>query len=541
MRKLATKTALGFYLVASLLPGSTQAQRKEPSARVDKPRLILLISVDQLGRDIFGRMRPLFRDGLKLLLDRGVDFPNTEIRYAITETAPGHATLSTGMHPRRHGIIGNWWLEPGEPAEVLSVDDDVHDKSPGKLLRSTLGDWLKTHDPGSKVVAASSKDRSAIFLGGRQADAAVWFDEEIGQLISSTYYQRKPWLEDFDSLDFTSSYFGRQWMPLPLEPDQLEGLEIEEVDMGPRQRVFPHAVGPPQIAPAEDFYDGLWDSPWLDDLLARFAHQALRAEDLGTDSSVDLLALSFSASDAVGHDWGPNSREHVDVLLRLDKLLGELFDYIDRTVGLEHTIVALSADHGAVPAPEVRRKRGEKGERPSTETITCVQSAGRRLAEAHGVDRWMIAGPVLDPELEARTGLSRQDLEARTAAELEKCPSVENVWTRSELLAEHAEDPIQQMFANSFNPERSPDFLIQFEEYFMNSLRLFTTHGTVYTYDREVPLLILAPGLEPRTVDQPVATIDLAPTLASLAGIPYPEDLDGTDLTPLMLRSAGSD
>ncbi len=521
-------------MVASLFGLPSRAQVRETDSRADRPRLILLISVDQLGSDIFGRMRPVFRDGFKLLLDRGVDFPNTEIKHAITETAPGHATLSTGMHPRRHGIIGNWWLEPGEPEKIWSVDDDEHDKSPIKLLRSTLGDWLKRQDPGSRVIAASAKDRSAILLGGHHADTAVWFDDEVGQLISSTYYEQQAWLADFDSLGFASNYFGRQWTPLPLEPEQLEGLEIEEVDMGPRQRVFPHAPGPPQIAPAEDFYDGLWDSPWLDDLLARFAYQALRAVELGADDSIDLLALGFSASDAVGHDWGPNSREHVDVLLRLDKLLGELFDHIDRTVGLEHTIVALSADHGAVPAPEVRRKRGEKGERPSTETITCVQSAGRRLAEAHGVDRWMIAGPVLDPDLEVRTGLGRQELEARTAVEVEKCPSVVKVWTRTELLAEPAVDPIQQMFVNTFHPERSPDFLIQFEEHFMKSRSLFTTHGTVYPYDREVPLLIMAPELEPRVVNQPVATVDVAPTLAALAGVPYPDDLDGTDLTPLM-------
>ena len=265
--------------------------------------------------------------------------------------------------------------------------------------------------------------------------------------------------------------------------------------------------------------------------------QAIRAEGLGDDSSTDLLALSFSASDSVGHDWGPNSREHVDVLLRLDRLLGDLFDLIDRGIGLERTIVALTADHGSVPAPEVRRKRGEKGERPSSESILCVQGAGRRLAERHGVDRWLVAGPFLEVGLEEQTGLSREQLEQQTAAEVEQCPSVAKVWTRSLLIAGASADETQRLFANSFHAERSPDFLIQFDEYVMTSRTMFTTHGTVYRYDRRVPILILAPGVAPASIDRPVATADIAPTLAALTGVPYPDDLDGTDLTPLLERA----
>ncbi len=532
MGRLVTYGVVALCMVMSLFPISVQAQQ----ARSDEPRLILVISVDQLGSDMFDRMRPVFRHGFRRLLDEGVDFSNAEHRHAITETAVGHASIATGVYPRRHGIIGNWWLEAGEPEKVWSIDDDEDDDSPRKLLASTLGDWLKDHDRAGKVIAASAKDRAAIMLGGREADVAVWYDDEPGLLVSSTYYEYPSWLDDFNSLGIAAGYFGEVWTPLPLEASELEGLEIEKVDLGPRQRRRPYAPGSLDIAPAEDFYDSLWDSPWLDDLLARFAHYAIQAEGLGSDGSIDLLALGFSASDTVGHDWGPNSREKVDVLLRLDRLLGELFDLVDRRVGLNRTIVAVTSDHGSVTAPEVRWKRGGEAGRPTSQIVHCLQSVGRRLADSHGVERWLIAGPVLAPELEAKTGLSRSELESKTAAAIEECPSVTAVWTRDELIEPVASDPIQRLYFNSFNPDRSPDFLIQFDEYFMKSRRLFTSHGTVYPYDRKVPLLIMAPGIEPGTVDQPVATVDLAPTLASLAGIPYPDDLDGGDLTPLMPR-----
>ncbi|MEJ2084191.1 MAG: alkaline phosphatase family protein [Acidobacteriota bacterium] len=524
--------------VVALGPTLVRAEVDEPAASDETPRLIVLISVDQLGSELFTRMQPTFSGGFRLLLDRGTEFRKAEYRHAKTETAPGHATIATGTHPSRHGIIGNWWLERGDPEELLSVDDEQYDKSPHKLVRSTLGDWLKDHAETAKVIAASAKDRSAILLGGKSADLAVWFDDESGRLVTSPYYAGATWLESFDSRRLADEFFGRMWTPLPVPADELERLEIEEVDRGPREHGFPHASGPLDLAAAEDFYDGLWDSPWLDELIIRLALEVMRTQDLGSDDAVDLLALGFSASDSVGHDWGPNSREQIDVMLRLDRLLGELFDQIDQTVGLGRTIVALTSDHGSVPAPEVRQKRGEKGEAPGAETVQCIQSVGRRLAEAHGVERWLVAGPFLDNDLEKLTGLSRKELELRTAAAAEECPSVARVWTRGELMNGDAGDVTQQLFANSFFADRSPDFLIQFDEYFMTSRSMFTTHGTVYPYDRRVPILIMAPGVLAGPVNRPVAPIDIAPTLAALAGVPYPDDLDGTDLTRLLTRTA---
>jgi len=542
MQRLVTRNRwISSWLMASAIvglgPTLVRAEVDEPAASDETPRLIVLISVDQLGSELFTRMQPTFSGGFRLLLDRGTEFRKAEYRHAKTETAPGHATIAAGTHPSRHGIIGNWWLERGDPEELLSVDDEQYDKSPRKLARSTLGDWLKDHAEAAKVIAASAKDRSAILLGGRSADLAVWFDDESGRLVSSPYYAQPMWFESFDSRRLADELFGRIWTPLPLTGDDLEQLQIEEVDRGPREHGFPHVPGPLDLAPEEDFYDGLWDSPWLDEIVARFALEAIRSENLGADEAVDLLALSFSASDSVGHDWGPNSREQIDVLLRLDRLLGELFDQIDEVVGLGRTIVALTSDHGSVPAPEVLWTRGEKGEFPSAETVQCVQSVGRRLAEAHGVERWLEAGPFLDNDLEKRTGLARSELELRTAAEAGKCPSVARVWTRGELMAAEPGDEIQQLFANSFFADRSPDFLIQFDEYFMTSRRMFTTHGTVYPYDRRVPILIMAPGVLTGPVNRPVAPIDIAPTLAALAGVPYPDDLDGTDLTLLLTRT----
>jgi arylsulfatase A-like enzyme len=288
------------------------------------------------------------------------------------------------------------------------------------------------------------------------------------------------------------------------------------------------SIGPPRPAPDGSFYAAVRDSPWWDEYLAQLARFVIEAEDLGVDGNTDLLALSFSAADYVGHDHGPNSREYVDVLLRLDRTLGELLDFVDEWVGLDNTIVGLSADHGVVPVPEVRRSQGLPGRRVTSETIRCLQSVGNHLAETHGVERWLIPGPRLAPGLEEATGRTRSELEEETAALLEQCPAVESVWTGSELLQEAVEsDHDRWLYANCYYPARSPDFLIQFEEYFMPSVGNVTTHGSPYSYDTHVPLVILAPGLAPEALEIPVRTVDLAPTLATLAGIPIPREVDG--------------
>jgi len=487
--------------------------------------------VDQFSADELARMSPLFTGGFRTLLDRGVSFTQAYHAHALTETAPGHATLATGSFPSHHGIVSNWWIQEGSLVSQWAIDDDLYDESPQELERTALGDWIKAKYPDSKVFSASGKDRAAILMGGKQADGALWYDEEIGGYETSEYYVEPEWLDHFNDQRLLDVRFGQMWEPLPLAPETVGVLQLQKLDFGPLLNELPMSIGPPRPAPDETFYSAVRDSPWWDEYLAQLARFMIEAEDLGRDGNPDLLALSFSAADYVGHDHGPNSREYVDVLLRLDHTFGELLDFVDERVGLDSTIVGLSSDHGVVPVPEVRHSQGLPGRRVTSATIRCLQGVGNQLAESHGVERWLIPGPRLAPGLEEATGRARPELEEETAALLEQCPAVESVWTGSELLQEVAEsDHDRWLYANCYYPERSPDFLIQFEEYFMSSVSSVTTHGSPYAYDTHVPLMVLAPGLAPEALDIPVRTVDLAPTLANLAGIPIPREVDGRAL-----------
>ena len=532
---------LGFAACRSVGSSSvaTAGSATPPVAGVadDAPRLILLIAIDQFGSAEFERLEPFFTAGFRTLLDRGVVFPKAHHDHARTETGPGHATISTGRYPRHHGIVSNWWVEDGEPDLLWVSEDEEHSKSPRRLQSTTLGDWLKSSYPDGKVFAAAGKARAAVMLGGKQADAAFWYEEEEGHFETSSYYREPEWFTAFNEDRWLDRFQGELWEPLPLSPEAIERLGVVDFDWGPLRPGFPHIMGGLRPAPVENFYDDAWATPWLDEYLAVLAAETIEQEALGADESPDLLALSFSAPDYIGHRFGPHSREYVDALLRLDRTLGELFDLVDERVGLQRVAIALTADHGVVEAPEIRKLRGQPAHRVDWQDFQCVKQADGQLAEKYGVERWMIVGSVLAPGLPGLTGRSRAELEEEMAALIEQCPRVEAVWTRTELMAAQAagvgraEDEELWLFANSYFPGRSADVMIRFEEYMMRSSGSATTHGTSYLYDRQVPVLLLAPGMASGRHDDYLATVDVAPTLAGLAGLAVPEAVDGRDLS----------
>ena len=548
---LATMAALLSCLVVfgcqSPSVDQVAAGAKEPAAPASDaappptgtPRLVLLIVIDQFGSAEFERIEPFFTDGFRRLIDNGVVFSRGIHQHAATETGPGHATISTGHFPRNHGIVNNWFVEPGLPELIWAGDDDEHDKSPHRLMVPALGDWLKERYPTAKVFTASAKARAAIMLGGKHADTAFWWEEENGHLESSTYYEVPDWFESFNEQRLAARFYAKVWNPLPLSPEDLQRLKVESLDLGPLRPSFPHVFGGLRPAPVETFYDDLWGSPWLDMHLAQLAHTILEKEQLGTDEVPDLLALSFSVSDIIGHRFGPNSREYVDILLRQDKLVGEILSQIDSQVGLDQTLVVLTSDHGVVPAPEILQHWGKPGARVDWQTIHCVQQATLDLAEKHGVEEWLIAGSYLAPGLSEQTGLSEIELEQATARRLEECPAVEKVWTDSELTDPEAkilpsdENDERWLFANSYYPGRSAEFQIRYREYLMRSRGSVTTHGTSYLYDRQVPIVFMMPGTPGSRRAQSIATVDIAPTIGAVLGLTVPDDVDGQDRTPL--------
>lgn len=506
--------------------------RREAPPPEGVPRLVLFLVLDQGRAEYLERYRPLLTGGLGRLLEESVVFTDAHHHHAATYTAPGHATLATGLHPSHHGLVGNGWYDR-EGHWIYCVGDDEDGRSPRNLLAPTLGDWIKAASPRSKVFAASGKDRSAILTAGLEADGAFWWDWEEGGFTSSSYYRggAPAWLGDLDPADFATAGFGELWEPLPEVAAAGPELGVEPLAGGPFHGTFPHALGDLDLAPGDGYFEEVYDSPRLDARLARFARALIEGEDLGGDGYVDFLGLSFSALDTVGHDYGPHSPEVLDTLLRLDRLLGELLDFLDRRIGLDRVVISLSADHGVAPVPERQAAHGLPGRRIAPADAVCVQGVGRGLDRRFGPGPWLLPGRLLDLERMRQEGVDRGELEAELRRLLEACPGVRRVWLASELTGEGSasDEPFRQLFAHSYHPDRSPDLALQLDEGYMPYRHVATNHGSPYPYDTHVPWLLRLPVPAPARITDRVYTVDVAPTLTGILGIEAPADLDGTD------------
>jgi arylsulfatase A-like enzyme len=271
------------------------------------------------------------------------------------------------------------------------------------------------------------------------------------------------------------------------------------------------------------------------------ARDLVTSQGLGTHEHPDLLALGFSALDMVGHVFGPDSPEYLDTILRLDRELGELFDFLEDHLGGDGLVIALSSDHGVLPIPESPTPHDEPGRHFTTADVTCMQNAGKRLSDRLGQGDWLLSDGYLDRALIAAGGLDEEEVERAMADILESCDAVEKVWTRSELTSvEPPPHPLTGLVVNNYHPQRSPDLFLQLKPGILGWIGRGTTHGSPYEYDRHVPMIFMLPGGDHRQVTRPVRTVDLAPTLAAIMGLTPPEGVDGRDLTPWIFSSASN-
>ena len=522
--------------------------------RLDSPRLVLILSVDQLRGDYPDRFAPAFAaGGFRRLLAEGVIFENAHQDHANTSTGPGHASISTGAYPSRSGIVNNQWYEENGSKAVYCVRDetsavlrsgDVADsavrsgtgRSPRNLLVTALADWVKEASSRSKAFSVSRKDRASILMGGLNGDAAYWYDDVSGQFVSSSYYMdRLPkWVVRFNNRRIPATYFGKLWTPLPRAPASAGSVKPTPTDFGWFQLGFPHAMGRVATSPDASFFTAFGRTPMMDAYMVNFAKELIVAERLGTDDHVDFLSLSFSVLDSVGHEYGPHSPEVFDTMRRLDAQLAELFSFIDGKVGLSRTLIALSSDHGVADLPEYSSKMGKNGHRLDAEDIACLQQKSQEFAGIYGEEEeWFINGYHLNYFAISEHNLLRKEVEADAARLFAECSYVRKVWTRTELLEPEKdnEDPFLALFRRSFHPDRSPDLSFQMEKYHVGSSGAGTSHGSPYRYDTHVPVIFWLPGVAPARISQRVATVDIAPTVASLLGISTPPDLDGRDLS----------
>jgi hypothetical protein len=502
-----------------------------PAQRPDGPdiRLILLIVVDQFRYDYLTRFRTEYTGGIKRLLTDGAVFTDANLEHYPTVTAIGHATMLSGATPSVSGIIGNDWFDRETGATVTSVSDpsvkpigsSKEEESPRRLLVGTIGDELKMASRAAKgainaprVFGVSLKDRSAILPVGRGADAAYWWDTTSGSFVTSTYYvaEAPQWVRDFNERRPADTHAGGSWTTLSMPSVSL--------------RKFPDERG-------AELYTAVYGSPFGNDLLLDFAGELLSREQLGMRNATDLLSVSFSSNDSVGHTYGPDSPQVLDIAVRTDQSIARLLTQVDKTVGLQHTLVVFTTDHGVAPVPESLRDRGLPGGRMTNkELFEPIQQA---LANKFGDGKWLMAtagsSPYLNYELIDKLQLDVVDVRRIAAAAAIKVPHVARVYTRDQLLrGEVQDDRIGSRVLRGFNAQRSGDLEIILEPYWMRQAQ-GTTHGTPYNYDAHIPLILMGRRIRAGEYSDPVALNDLAPTLATLLGIEIPAGSSGRVLT----------
>ena len=555
--------------VSLLVIAPARGQRRPSVGAAPRPRLVLLIVVDQFRYDYLTRYGDLFgQKGIGRLLREGANWTEANYDHMPTFTAPGHSVLLTGAWPSLTGIVANEWYEQTTGRRVKSVTDESTDMlagrpgekgySPRRLLCSTVGDELRlAANDRSKVIGVSAKNRSAILPAGRRATAAYWFSEETGNMISSTYYfDRLPdWVTRFNGRRVADSWFRARWDRLLPESEYLKRTGKDDVPWENLDKIsndtnfFPHIITGGDATPGRLFYKALTHSPFSNDLLETFAEEAISNENLGADGDTDVLSVSFSANDYVGHRFGTNSQEAMDMTLRVDRQIGTLLDFVDTRVGLQNTIVILTADHGSSPVPELAALQKLPGRRWQKSDLFKLVADGlkakygrrdrpaadyiRTFTSKQEIQEGLLNGNFyLNRAALNRDGISLDECE-RTVGELAmQLPGVARFFTRTELERGQIpnNDDVARRVLHGFYSQRSGDVIVVFEPYTIlldpeedpADSYSTATHGSPYSYDTHVPLIIMGRSFSPGKYPQPATPADLAPTLAHVLNVQAP-------------------
>jgi hypothetical protein len=504
------------------------------------PKLVVVIVIDQFRADYLERYRDQFGEGgFRLLLDHGANFTDCNYDYANTRTAPGHATLFTGTYSDGHGIAANEWWDQKKKRMVTSVEDDetkivglggdsAESKvgaSPHNLLADTLGDELKLATQGqSRVFSLSLKDRAAVLPGGFAADGAYWIDPKSGAWITSTYYRPElpKWAQDFNSGNRAAKYWDRDW----------------KNKNGDLLRSTAHRKG----KKGEDagFYEVIGSTPFANEYEFEFAKELVVYENLGGGQATDLLAISLSPNDILGHQVGPDSPEMAAMALALDRELADFFNFLGHQIGLANVWIALSADHGVSALPDAAKKLripaanldGAKLETQINTSLTAKVSPG------HPATYIKFDYPLawLDQDAFTAAHIKERDAEAAVGEAMQQA-GLRDYFTKSQLAEGKVPDTaIGKKFLHSYSPEGSWYVMGVPEPYTVGPAK-GTDHASPYTYDTHVPLAFYGLPFRPGTYRTHAEPVDMAATLASLLGINAPTHSVGRVLTEALVLS----
>lgn len=535
-------------------------------------RLVLQLTVDGLRADLISRNLGKFGEGgFRYLIDEGTVFANAHYQHSNTETIVGHATLATGAHPSVHGMTGNVWYDAEADELAYNIEDpdspilpvreqrqsgDQVDpsqllarttgRSPLTLLAETFADKLLAYSAGrSRVFAISGKDRSAVALAGR-GGKAFWMSTDSGDFVTSSwYYTAYPdWVANWNAQRKAKSYAGSQWTLLKEKDSYLLAAQDDrpyETDLRGFGRTFPHRFGD-----GDDklLYTQLIASPNGDALLADFAENLILAENLGQGPAVDYLSVSFSGLDAVNHFFGPASLENEDMILQLDRTLARLLAFVDNRIGLENTLIVLSADHGIAEMPEYMTERGFDAGRLTPDVILeAVERISREKFGFGDITKFYYRPYLyLDQDRIRAAGLDPHRSREILAGALTLEPGIHLAATRH-MLEAWPDRKLFNQIRNNYHPVRSGDIYIVQEPYWFNFDKgpVAAMHGSPWNYDTHVPVVFAGPGIPALRVHRRVQPADVAPTLAAILGMTPPASAQGGVLKEVLASSPHPD
>jgi len=537
------------------------------AAETLKPRLVLQITVDQLRGDLLDRNLAHFGDGgFRYLLETGAVYTDAHHRHANTETIVGHVTLATGTDPAVHGMVANLWFDRKTGRPYYNVQDGDYPllsrggvdqsteidptqraattdgRSPNAILTTTISDEISLGiGGGPKVFGVSVKDRGAISMAGHSGKA-YWFSKSEGRFITSSYYMDSypEWVTDWNDSGLVQSYADTSW-DLSDAPESYRFGDADdmewETDFPGYGRAFPHPFGP---ADGRYYTTLLTLSPAGDELTADFARTLIDAEGIGTDEVTDYLSVSFSSTDYVGHIFGPSSLETEDNLRRLDRTIAGLLAFVDERVGLDRTLVVLSADHGAPEVPGYLESLGIKASyfnfddvdrQPAIESLKAEFGVAEELVESFSQPYLYLNETVLEAN-----DLDKATVAGALAAELQKMPGIAYAISSEDLRSgQVAKTAVSEAVLANFHLERSGDIYVVFEPHWFvgefDGLHVASAHGSPWSYDTHVPIVLAGPGIEAARISRRVETVDLAPTIAAYLKIKPPSGARGRVLT----------
>lgn len=517
---------------------------------IERPKLVVGFVVDQMRWDYLYRFYDRFsKGGFKRLVNEGFSVENMLIPYLPTQTACGHSSIYTGSVPALNGIIANSWFDPSIGKNIYCTEDteaktvgstsSAGQMSPKNLKVTTITDELRlaTNFKG-KVVSVSLKDRGSILPGGHAANAAYWFDGQSGNWITSTHYMDKlpTWVNDYNALKPADKFYDRDWNTLyPLNSytnSDADNVSYEGKFRGETTSSFPHLTK--QYIGKN--YELIKSLPYGNTMTIDLAKLAVQNENLGKDEITDFLAISCSATDYVGHQYGPNSMEIEDTYLRLDKDLEELFNYLDKTVGKGNYLFFISADHGVAHAPEFLAKNNIPAERYTTRAMS--KGLDSLLTEKFQLKKSIVGimndQVVFDQKVIENSKFDFTLIKTTAINYLKKQNGVSNAVDLTNLQSTTLPEELKTRLANGYNPKLSGDIqIISNSEWYNSSSSSGIGHGGWYNYDSHIPLVFMGWKVKPGKTNKTYYMTDIAPTLAAMLHIQMPSGSIGSPITEL--------